>query len=92
MKKISMPYEEYLEDVESAKNQLYHERVAPVMDLIEVGVSGARTHDGVPHCYWKFQGTVEELLNALCKIHGVDNLQQTMEMLEKRLRKPGAIG
>ena len=83
VKTITMPYEEYQADLKRVENEIFHEKVAPVLNLIEVCVGSERTMDGVPRAYWKFQGTVEELLDALCKIHGVANLHETRETLRR---------
>jgi len=67
-KMITMPYQEYLDDLEAVRAEVYEQRIAPIRELIEVGVSLHKTIDRMPHVFWKFEGTKEKLMEQLCEI------------------------
>jgi hypothetical protein len=81
MKKISMTYQEYLDEIEAAKNEIEMKWRIPILDLCKMEFF----HDNISFngktARYAFKGSKEELLDALSKIARAETLQEVLRRL-----------
>jgi len=80
MKTISMTYQEYLNEIEEAKNEIDLKWRSQISELTKIDVKMDFSLN-VPVARYVFKGSTEELLDALRKIEG----QETLKEFQRRI-------
>jgi hypothetical protein len=81
MKNISMTYQEYLDEIEAAKNETEMKWRLPILDLCKIEILHDHTSYKGRTARYVFRGSKEELLDALSKIAGAETLQEVLKRI-----------